>query len=89
MTEPEHVDANALAGPLSEILSVDLTAAERRCSVCGACGVFAELHVMVDGPGLVASCPVCRTLVLRLVRTPDSVWVDLGGTGVVRVCLQT
>ncbi|GAA0982532.1 MULTISPECIES: DUF6510 family protein [Nocardiopsidaceae] len=89
MTEPEHVDANALAGPLSEILSVDLTAAERRCSVCGACGVFAELHVTVDGPGLVASCPVCRTLVLRLVRTPDSVWVDLGGTGVVRVRLET
>ncbi len=28
-----------------------------------------------------------RTLVLRLVRTPDSVWLDPGGTGVVRIRL--
>ncbi|ADH68666.1 MULTISPECIES: DUF6510 family protein [Nocardiopsis] len=87
MREPEHMDANVLAGPLSEIMSVDLTSAERRCSVCGACGTFAELYVTTDGPGLVASCPRCRTLVLRLVRTPDSVWLDLGGTGVVRIRL--
>ncbi|MBR8744068.1 DUF6510 family protein [Nocardiopsis sp. MG754419] len=85
MREPEHVDANVLAGPLSEILSVDLTTAERHCAVCGAEGVFAELHVVADGPGWVASCPRCRTLVLRLVRTADSLWLDLGGSGTVRI----
>ena len=30
-------------------------------------------------PGLVARCPGCDEVVLRLVRTPDRAWLDLRG----------
>ncbi|MDA2808641.1 DUF6510 family protein [Nocardiopsis suaedae] len=84
----EYLDANALAGALSEVFSVDLTSSWRRCSVCGHTGAFAELHVYTDCPGQVARCPSCQTVVLRLVRSGDTLWLDLGGTGCLRVELR-
>ncbi|WP_017584969.1 DUF6510 family protein [Nocardiopsis ganjiahuensis] len=87
MTRPTRLDGNVLAGPLSEVFSVDLTAAARLCSVCGDEGVCAQLLVYADGPGLVARCPGCAVLVLRLVRTPHGVVLDLGGTGCVTIPL--
>ncbi|MEU0491354.1 DUF6510 family protein [Nocardiopsis sp. NPDC006139] len=80
-TTRTHLDANVLAGPLSEVFAVDITAAERLCAHCGDRGAFARLHVYTDGPGLIACCPACQTLVLRLVRTPRGLVLDLGGTG--------
>ena len=82
-TTRAHLDGNVLAGPLSEVLSVDVTAAERHCARCGDRGAFARLRVYTDGPGMVACCPTCEVLVLRLVRTPDGLALDLGGTGCV------
>lgn len=85
MTEPAHtrthLDGNVLAGPLSEVFAVDLTAAERHCARCGDRGALARLRVHTDGPGLVAYCPGCGVMVLRLVRTPRTLVLDLGGTG--------
>lgn len=85
MTGPTILDGNVLAGPLSEVFSVDLTTAVRRCALCGDEGVCAQLLVYADGPGLVARCPNCAVLVLRLVRTPEGVVLDLGGTGCVTI----
>ena len=73
-------DGNALAGPLAEIFAVDLTAALTRCANCGQDGPLAGLHVYVRAPGLVARCPSCQAVVLRLVRGPDAAWLDLRGT---------
>ncbi|WP_046469695.1 DUF6510 family protein [Allosalinactinospora lopnorensis] len=88
LPEERRLDANMLAGPLSEIFAVDLTPAFRRCSMCGHGGAFAQLHVYVDCPGLVARCPNCQSLVLRLVRNGNTVWLDLGGTGCLRLHLE-
>ncbi|ANZ40161.1 hypothetical protein BBK82_33145 [Lentzea guizhouensis] len=76
----DHVDGNALAGDLREIFAVDLTAATGRCAGCGYRGEVASLRVYTNAPGLVARCPRCEEVVLRLVRGPDRAWLDLRGT---------
>jgi hypothetical protein len=83
----EHLDGNALAGPLSEIFAVDVTAAVGRCASCGLTGPVAELRVYGPEPGLVARCPGCEEVVLRMVRGPGAAWLDLRGAVSLRVRL--
>ncbi|HUQ55806.1 DUF6510 family protein [Lentzea sp.] len=78
--DDEHVDGNALAGDLREIFAVDLTAATGKCAGCGYSGSVATLRVYRNAPGLVARCPHCEEVVLRLVRGRDRAWLDLRGT---------
>jgi hypothetical protein len=80
----QYQDGNALAGPLREIFAVDLSAAIQRCVSCRRTGPVAELRVYRHAPGLVARCPGCDNVVLRLVRSPSAAWLDLTGT----VCLK-
>jgi Family of unknown function (DUF6510) len=83
MTQPnteQYVDGNTLAGPFSEVFAVDVTAAVERCMGCGRTGPVAALRVYQNAPGLVARCPGCDEVVLRLVRGPDTAWLDLKGT---------
>ncbi|MDX3105499.1 DUF6510 family protein [Nonomuraea angiospora] len=83
----EHLDGNALAGPLGEIFAVDVTAAIGRCASCGLAGPVASLRVYGPDPGLVARCPGCEEVILRLVRGPGTAWLDLRGTVSLRVNL--
>ena len=76
----DYEDGNALAGPLREIFAVDITAATGRCVNCGLAGPIAAMRVYTRAPGLVARCPRCAEVVLRLVRGPEAVWLDLTGT---------
>ena len=73
------LDGNALAGPLRELFAVDVTAAIGRCEGCGRVGPVATLVLYGPAPGLVARCPGCDAVVLRLVRGPDRAWLDLRG----------
>ncbi|MFG2310499.1 DUF6510 family protein [Streptomyces sp. NPDC048566] len=82
-----HEDGNALAGPLREIFTVDVTAAVTTCTGCGRSGPVARLRLYGRGPGLVARCPDCAHVVLRLVRGPDAAWLDLRGTVSLRLPL--
>lgn len=79
MTDSTALDGNMLAGPLREIFAVDVTVARGRCAGCGRVDVVAELRVYADAPGLVARCPSCDAVMLRLVRSPDRAWLDLRG----------
>ncbi|MFC5202430.1 DUF6510 family protein [Streptomyces kaempferi] len=74
-----HLDGNALAGPLSEIFAVDVTAATSRCAHCGYTGPLACLHVYGHAPGLVARCQQCSQVALRLTHTRGIVWLDMQG----------
>ena len=73
------VDGNAMAGDLSEIFAVDVTAARFLCAGCTHSGAVATLMVWPHSPGLVARCPNCEDVVLRVVRAPDRVFLDLRG----------
>jgi hypothetical protein len=83
----DFVDGNELAGPFSEIFATDITVAEGRCVHCGRQGPVAELRVYAQAPGWVGRCPGCDEVVLRLVRGPESAWLDLRGTVSLRIPL--
>jgi hypothetical protein len=72
-------DGTALASPLQEVFRVDITTAIGRCTNCGRTGPMAEVRVFDHAPGVVARCPTCDQVLLRLVRGPGRVWLDLSG----------
>jgi ribosomal protein S27E len=72
-------DGNALAGPLQGVLGVEITAAVGRCTGCGRIITMAEARVFDHAPGVVARCPACEQILLRLVRGPGRAWLDLRG----------
>ena len=78
------LDGNTMAGALGELFAVDVSAAVVECAGCGHTGVVAEVVVYADAPGMVARCPQCSGVLMRLVRSARSAWLDLGGV----VCLR-
>jgi hypothetical protein len=83
------LDGNDMAGALSEIFAVDVSAATAPCASCRRDNVVAELRVYggPQAPGLVARCRGCDAVVLRLVRGPSTAWLDLSGTVALRIPL--
>ena len=72
-------DGNALASPLQEVFRVDITTAIGRCTGCGRTAPMAEVRVFDHAPGVVARCPTCNQVLLRLVRDRGRAWLDLRG----------
>ncbi len=83
------VDGNDLAAPLREIFAVAVTVARGQCAGCGRQQAIAEVRVYARAPGLVARCPSCDTVLLRLVRGPDRVWLDLTGLRVLEMAVPS
>jgi hypothetical protein len=75
----DYLDGNAAAGELSKIFAMDVTAAEGQCAHCGATKRFAEAHLYMHCPGLVARCAVCEHVLLRLVNAGQRVFLDVRG----------
>jgi hypothetical protein len=82
MSEPVHLDGNALGGLLSELFAVDLTTATTTCASCSTVGAFAGLRVYLDAPGAVARCATCGNVQVRVVHSDDRCWLDLSGVRV-------
>jgi hypothetical protein len=78
-SQMHYLDGNAAAGELSKIFAVDVTAAQGQCKHCGAARRFAEAHLYMEGPGVVARCCVCEHVLLRLVSARQGVFLDLCG----------
>jgi len=74
-----YLDGNAAAGELSTIFAMDVTTAEGQCGNCGAKQRFADVHLYLQCPGLVARCPLCEHVLLRLVNVQDRIFLDLRG----------
>src|ERR1700745_1305974 len=75
----DYLDGNAAAGELSNIFAMDVTAAQGQCAHCGAIKRFAEAHIYMQGPGIVARCPVCQHVLLRFVNARERVFLELRG----------
>ena len=75
----DYLDGNAAAGELSTIFTMDVTAAEGQCAQCGATKRFAEAHLYMHGPGVVARCVACQHVLLRLVNVRQRVFLDVRG----------
>ncbi len=78
-SDTDYLDGNAAAGELGEIFAMDITVAEGQCAQCGATKRFAEAHLYMGGPGLVARCAVCEQVLLRLVALRERVLLDVRG----------
>jgi hypothetical protein len=88
MTADVWLDGNELAGTLRELFAVDVTVARGRCVGCGREGMLAEAVVFDRCPGLVARCPGCESVLLRVVRGPDRAWLDLRGVSYLEFALE-
>jgi phage FluMu protein Com len=60
-------------------------AAIGRCRHCGAVKAFGEAVLYVDAPGIVVRCSACDGILLRMVETPDSYWLDVSGLSYLRI----
>jgi len=81
----DYLDGNAGAGELSKIFALDVTAAEGQCAHCGAKRRFAEAHIYMRAPGVVARCSVCGHVLLRLANVGRRVFLDVRGISYLRL----
>jgi len=82
-----YLDGNAAAGELSRIFAADLTSAEGQCANCGVKKPFAEAHLYMQCPGVVARCALCGHVLLRLVNVGERAYLDL--RGMAYLCVDT
>ncbi len=75
----EHVDGNALAGPLSEIFRMDVTTVVARCRHCGDQAMLAQAMVFFAAPGTVVRCATCDEVLATLVEEDGMLLLSLAG----------
>ena len=73
------LDGNAVGGLLSEIFTVEMTAATTTCAACGAVEPVGALSVYVHAPGTVVRCAHCEAVLIRIVRGNGHYWLELTG----------
>lgn len=73
------LDGNALAGMLATVFGEEMTTATGMCASCGASGEVARFVVYMRGPGAVARCAACTSVLMVLVTRREITCVDLRG----------
>jgi hypothetical protein len=79
------VDGNAVGGVMYEIFSAEMTASPAACAGCGNVAPMGALLAFTHAPGLVLRCPACEGVVLRIVQTPDAIYLDARGAVYLRI----
>jgi Zn finger protein HypA/HybF involved in hydrogenase expression len=84
-TRELKLDGNAIGGELLELFGVEMTIATGVCAGCRAVEQVARLDVYVRAPGIVVRCPHCDSVLMRIVRGRDRVWLDLSGVRTIEI----
>ena len=63
--QDRRLDGNALAGPLLELFTVDLSGAMVTCAHCDGRAPLAEQPLYADAPALVLRCRDCTGVLMR------------------------
>jgi Family of unknown function (DUF6510) len=79
------LDGNGVAGVLYDVFGVDVTAAPAECASCGREGEMGTLLAFTQSPGVVLRCPACEGIMLRIVVTPDAIYLDARGVAYLRL----
>ena len=79
MADDRRLDGNAIGGMMLELFGVEMTNATEVCLTCGTADLIARLEVYMDAPGTVVRCAYCKSVLMRVVRSPDRTWVDFSG----------
>lgn len=75
----QPLDGNAMAGVMHDLFARDMTTTGYRCTGCGKTGVVAEMAVYMSGPGTVARCRDCDTILLILTERRGMYCIDAPG----------
>ena len=73
------LDGNAAAGLFYEVFAAEMTACPTECASCGKQGELGTLLAIGQAPGMVLRCPVCENVVMRIVTTPEGIYLDARG----------
>jgi hypothetical protein len=79
------LDANAVAGLLYEIFGAEMTASPTECANCGQESEIGTLLAFTQGPGIILRCSGCESVMLRIVQTPDAIYLDARGAVYLRL----
>ena len=82
-TADRRLDGNALAGPLLELFTVDLSGATATCAHCDSTGPLGEQPLYADAPALVLRCRDCTGVLLRYGAFDGHLRIDLSGLSLV------
>ncbi len=74
-----HVDGNALAGPLSEIFTVDMTTASGTCATCRDFSPLAMAMVYPKPNTFIVRCHICDSILLTIIQSSRETRIDLTG----------
>jgi hypothetical protein len=74
-----HLDGNALAGPLSEMFSADMTMATGRCAGCGDVSPLALAMVYLKPNTFIVRCHICDSVLMTLIQSKTKNRIDLIG----------
>lgn len=81
----QHVDGNAIAGPLADFFSFDVTTATARCNGCGTRAELARAMVYISPAGTVVRCATCDNVLATLVDAGDRTWIGFSGVSAIEV----
>jgi hypothetical protein len=79
------VDGNAVAGLLQDVFGLEMTASPAECAHCGQVNELGALLAFTQAPGAVLRCPACEEVVLRIVETPNAIYLDARGAARIRL----
>lgn len=80
-----RLDGNAAAGILSEIFILEMTSSTTECANCGREGETGTLITFLQAPGVVLRCPACEHVIMRIVESPEAIYLDMRGAAYVRL----
>jgi hypothetical protein len=79
------LDANAVAGLLHEIFGAEMTTTPGECASCGNVAEIGSLLAFVQAPGIILRCSACEEIILRIVQTPEAIYLDARGAVYLRL----
>jgi hypothetical protein len=72
-------DANSAAGQLMDIFGREMTNEPTECAHCGDKTKIGTLLAFMSAHGAVLRCPACKQIIMRIVQTPEAIFLDARG----------
>ena len=81
----EQLDGNAAAGTLQAIFPFDMTRIQVTCTGCGTTNMIGAAAAYMHGMGTILRCPVCDTVLIRLVHAKGRYFLDMRGVRLLQI----
>jgi ribosomal protein S27E len=79
------LDGNAAAGILQAIFPFEMTLAQVTCTGCGTTNVIGATAAFMHGMGTIIRCPMCGTVLIRIVQARGRYLLDMRGVRVLEI----